>query len=329
MWRFAAAESQWVRRKLRAVQLPHVNRAAEATLSGPNARARAFTLVELLVVIGIIAALIAILLPALNRAREQARRIKCLSNIRQLSMGWLMYANDNRGHFAVANGGILDHTTTGDNWANYESRQFWWLTNSAGYQPTGPAINVTTGMIWPYIKDRRAYICPDDPQQLFNANGVNARLQPSGYSYGENGYLGFFAIVNGRQVDAGDAAALNVAMLHTLGQIKHAERTLLFSEVGDLNGQYPADCPVPAYLGNSLVGEGYFFAKFHSGGARPDGCSVSFVDGHAIFWTYAADVRSEEYPPSYPVRFAGPGGPDVMQLAAWSGVGQTPPGVTP
>ncbi len=62
-----------------------------------SSRRRAFSLVELLVVIGIIALLLALLLPAINKARRQAQTVQCLTNLRSLGQALVMYENNNRG----------------------------------------------------------------------------------------------------------------------------------------------------------------------------------------------------------------------------------------
>ena len=113
----------------------------------PRRRRHAFTLVELLVVIGIIATLIAILMPALNRAREQSRRVRCLNNMKQLTIAWMMYANDAKGRICGA-----DTPPMGN------PKEWRWVTQQNGMDTQE---SIKAGVLYRYLNSFDVYNCPN------------------------------------------------------------------------------------------------------------------------------------------------------------------------
>jgi prepilin-type processing-associated H-X9-DG protein/prepilin-type N-terminal cleavage/methylation domain-containing protein len=128
-----------------------------------------FTLVELLVVIGIIALLISILLPALSHARQQAQTVQCASNIRQMAMAAIMYANDNNGYMPVAQ---ADGQST--------NLQRWIGSRPTTLDPFD--FNRDPSPLKKYLVNGKISSCPSQPDALMTGDDTGA----GGYGYEEN-----------------------------------------------------------------------------------------------------------------------------------------------
>lgn len=111
---------------------------------------RAFTLVELLVVIAIIAVLMAILLPALNRAREQGKRAVCLNNCKQLALAWMMYAEDNNDKIVNGNPETGGHNKDGTCWTYRRAN----ASKEVRIQ------GIKDGLLYKYCNNYKLYKCP-------------------------------------------------------------------------------------------------------------------------------------------------------------------------
>ncbi len=218
---------------------------------------RAFTLVELLVVIGIVAALIALLLPALNRAREAAKQTACLSNLRQIGFAMQMYAGEQKGFLPphVPNGfafGVFNFADTG----------VW----------DGPSPNCL-GSFLPYLNhDWHLFACPSlDTDRIYF--GIN----PSDTSDGS--YMGN-AVIMGQKI----------------GRIGHSSEVIAMQEWGWrsnsawcrptlITGSSP-----PAYTWWHSIAIGYEeYSALHW-----EGGNLLFVDGHAE-WRLHKSLHASDF----------------------------------
>jgi prepilin-type processing-associated H-X9-DG protein/prepilin-type N-terminal cleavage/methylation domain-containing protein len=221
----------------------------------------AFSLIELLVVIAIIAILAALLLPALAKSKAKAESVTCSRNIQQLTLAWIMYAEDN-GDWLVNNHGVPETLARRDTWAN----------NVEDWESSDDNTNLvflTGSLLGPYASgSARIYKCPTDREPA--PNGPRIRSMSMTAMVGDPGEL------------------TNYFNAHYVQFFKKADVPSPSNIFVLLDEQ--ADTLNDGFFVNRLddYAWGHLPGSYHNGGAN-----FSFADGHleSHHWAVLATVR--------------------------------------
>jgi prepilin-type N-terminal cleavage/methylation domain-containing protein len=249
---------------------------------------RAFTLIELLVVIAIIAILAAMLLPSLTRSRQRAWTTRCINNLKQLTVCWVMYSSDHN-DVMPPNNSVYD-VNTGQPIPGLDLNQTWCPGNARADTNTA---NVKRGYLYPYNASTDIYRCPADNAPVITLEGDVLTDIPRSRSYNLS------QSINGL---GGPNAALSwIPSFQRYTQIRNPSPSNLFvfidvHEAGILDALFGIPPPGSGW-------DGIWFdlpANRHQQGA-----CLSFADGHAERWRWTAPkiftrlgqvVGADEYP---------------------------------
>lgn len=242
-----------------------------------NSRPRGFTLIELLIVVAIIGILAALLFPAFSRARENARRASCQSNLKQIGLGILQYTMDNDERYPYPNSDEVGGANT----------RTYYIDGFGPYQATGNDWPSWRSQIYTYVHSAEVYACPSAPR-TDAANKLSTERVPSStvayfpVGYGFNGGNPSPTELGGQQpVYGANVASYSLSALRVANPIQ----TILVYETSHVNHPYPSwntfldgdgtntSCPSPSST-TGIMPLSYWWAGHLGTG------NYLFADGH-------------------------------------------------